>query len=159
PKSNPRWPWIAAAAAVGIGALSGWAVAHFRQPSTADRVFRLEISPPEGGRFVPLSNAVGGSALSPHGRMAAFVAAVKGKTGLWVRALDETTARFLPGTERAGNPVWSPDSKSIAFWAEGKLQRTDLMGTPPVPICDAPMICDAPITLGLAWKADGQIVL
>jgi Kae1-associated kinase Bud32 len=96
-RSSQRWQWIAAAAVVG-GALAGaWGIARYRQPVADDRVFRLDISPPDAGRFVPLGTTVGGSALSPHGRMAAFVAAVNGKTGLWVRALDETTARLLPG--------------------------------------------------------------
>jgi Tol biopolymer transport system component/tRNA A-37 threonylcarbamoyl transferase component Bud32 len=150
PTTTRRWQWIAAAALV-IGTLVGW-VAHLRQPAAGDRVFRLDISPPEGGRFVPVGNAVGGSAISPDGRVVAFVAAINGKSGLWVRVLEETSARRLPGTEGAWNPVWSPDSKSIAFWAAGKLQRTDLPGTPPVPICDAY------VTRGGAWSSDGQIV-
>jgi hypothetical protein len=63
--------------------------------------------------------------------MVAFTAAVNGKTGLWVRALDDTTVHFLPGTEGAGSPFWSPDSKSIGFSAAGKLKRTDLEGRRP----------------------------
>jgi Tol biopolymer transport system component/tRNA A-37 threonylcarbamoyl transferase component Bud32 len=147
-KSPPLW--IAGAALV-IGALIGW-VAHFRQPAAADRAFRLDISPPEGGRFVGLGNTVGGSAISPDGGTVAFVAAVNGKIGLWVRALDETTARFLPGTESASDPFWSPDSKSIAFSTVGKLERIDLARGPPM------TICDCPITRGAAWSDDRQIV-
>src|SRR6516164_1017571 len=78
-KTGRRWLWLAAAALV-IGALNVWAVAHFHQPTPADRVFRLEIIPPERSRFVALGNTVGGSALSPDGRMVAFVAAINGKT-------------------------------------------------------------------------------
>jgi Tol biopolymer transport system component len=154
-RSSRRWPWIAAAALV-IGALGvAWGMAHFRPPASADRVFRLDISPPEGGRFVGSANTfVGGSALSPDGRMAAFVASVNGKTGLWVRALDDRTARLLPGTEGAGSPFWSPDSKSIAFSAVGKLLRADLAGGSPVTIC-----CEGLATRGAVWSDDGQIVL
>ena len=149
-----RWQWIAAAALLAVGTFaSGWAVARLRQPATPDRVFRLDISPPDGGQFVPLGYAVGGSAISPDGRMAAFVAAVNGKTGLWVRVLEETSARPVPGTEDAADPVWSPDSKSIAFWAAGKLQRTYLAGTAPVTLGDA-----AFTTRGVAWSAEGQFV-
>jgi predicted Ser/Thr protein kinase/dipeptidyl aminopeptidase/acylaminoacyl peptidase len=150
PRSSRRWQWIVAATLV-IGVLIGW-VAHFRRPAAADRVLRLDINPPGGGRFVALGNGVGGSTLSPDGRMAAFVAAVNGKTALWVRVLDETTARLLPGTEGAADPFWSPDSRFIGFWAAGKLQRTDLAGGPPE------TICDNFLTRGAVWSADGQIV-
>jgi Tol biopolymer transport system component/predicted Ser/Thr protein kinase len=151
PRTSHRWQWIAAAAVV-IGALGGWAVARVHQSASADRVFWMDINPPERGRFVPLGITVGGSALSPDGRTVAFVAAVNGKTGLWVRALDVTTARLLPGTEGAADPSWSPDSKFITFWAGDKLQRIDPAGGAPVTIGDG----DA--TRGVAWTADGQIV-
>jgi Tol biopolymer transport system component/tRNA A-37 threonylcarbamoyl transferase component Bud32 len=152
PRSIRRWPWIAGAALV-VGALAGaWGMVRLRQPAAGDRVLWVDINPPERGRFVPLGNTVGGSALSPDGRMVAFVAAVNGKTGLWVRALDVTTARLLPGTEGAAEPSWSPDSKSVAFAAAGKLQRTELAGGVPVTICEANP------WRGIAWSADGQIV-
>jgi hypothetical protein len=151
PKTTRQWRRTAAAILV-VGALGSWVV-HFRQPAAADRVLRLDISPPEGGRSVVMSNTVGGSALSPDARRVAFVGAVNGKTGLWVRALDETDRRLLPGTEGAGSPFWSPDSKSIGFSAADKLQRTDLAGGPPVTIGDAPFA-----TRGAAWSAEGQIV-
>jgi Tol biopolymer transport system component/predicted Ser/Thr protein kinase len=147
-----RWLWIAAAAMV-VGALAGaLGMARFHQPASADRVLRLDISPPEGGRFVPLGNAAGGSALSPDGKMVAFVGAVNGKAGLWVRALDDTTARRITGTEGAADPSWSADSKSIAFFAAGKLQRIDLAGGPPI------TICEGITTRGAAWSDDRQIV-
>ena len=136
-----------------ISALAGaWGMARLHQSASPDRVFRLEISPPEEGRFVVLGATAGGSALSPDGGKVAFVASVNGRTGLWVRALDDRTARLLPGTEGAGDPFWSPDSKSIAFLAAGKLERTDVTGGSPLPICEANQ------TRGAAWSGNGQIV-
>ena len=51
--------------------------------------------------------------------MIAFSASVNGKSSLWVRRLDGSAARLLPDTENAGQPFWSPDSKSIAFVIPG----------------------------------------
>ncbi|MBI1790820.1 MAG: PD40 domain-containing protein [Acidobacteria bacterium] len=45
---------------------------------------------------------------------------------LWVRPLGSLTAQTLPGTEDAFFPFWSPDSRSIAFFAQGKLKRVDI---------------------------------
>jgi eukaryotic-like serine/threonine-protein kinase len=149
-----RWWWVAVAAALALGAGAAWAVAHLRQPvATVEGPLRLEISPPEGGQFVFGTN-LGGIALSPDGKVAAFVATVSGKTALWVRPLDSRTARLLPGTEGAGFPFWSPDSKTIAFFAPGKLERVDLTGGTPLPICDVV----AATSLGGAWGEDGYIV-
>ncbi|HMD71982.1 MAG TPA: protein kinase, partial [Bryobacteraceae bacterium] len=150
-KKGRRWWWIAAAALVAIGALDGWSIAHFRQPPADDRVFRLQIDPPEGGRFAFGVN-VGGISISPDGRTAAFIATANGKTGLWIRPLDDTTARLIAGTESAAYPFWSPDSKSVGFFAAGRLQRVDPAGGAPLTICSVGQ------DQGGAWSSDGQIV-
>jgi Tol biopolymer transport system component len=61
--------------------------------------------------------------------------------------------RPLLGTEGAQSPFWSPDSKSLAFFTEGKLRRIDLTSPAPTTICD---------TLGPGrggtWTDDGRIL-
>ena len=57
---------------------------------------------------------------------------------IWLRPLHEPTAHPIAGTEGASFPFWSPDSGHLAFFATGKLQKVDLGGSPPLPICDAP---------------------
>ncbi|HEY7475563.1 MAG TPA: hypothetical protein VH679_11160, partial [Vicinamibacterales bacterium] len=71
---------------------------------------------------------------------------------LWVRWLAKTTAQSLAGTEGATHPFWSPDSRSIAFFAGGALKRLDLGGGAPQTI--------APVTFGqgATWNADGVIL-
>src|SRR5262249_53414810 len=92
-------------------------------------------------------------AVSPDGRHVAFAAAgIDGKVLLWDRSLDSLTAQALPGTENASSPFWSPDSRSIGFFASGKLKRIDASGGPPV------TLCDAADNRGGAWGRDGTIL-
>jgi hypothetical protein len=72
---------------------------------------------------------------------------------LWVRPLDSAVAQALPGTEGAiSSPFWSPDSRSIGFFAGGKLKRIAVDGGP------AQTLCDAPDGRGGTWNRDGIIV-
>src|SRR6202162_2724844 len=151
PIPGRRW-WIAGiAAALVLAALGGWTASRFRQPATDASVLRLSINPPEGGAFF-FGSSLGGIALSPDGKSAAFGATVNGETALWVRPLDGTASHMLPGTDGAYYPFWSPDSKSIAFFTTGKLHSIDLAGGTPFTVCD--------VTLGRggAWTSDGQII-
>ena len=61
------------------------------------------------------------------------------------------------GTEICGKlsnraPFWSPDSRSIGFFAGGKLKRIDVGGGPPQ------ALVNAPAGSGGAWNRDGTIV-
>jgi len=110
------------------------------------------ILPPERVLFSPMLGISGGIALSPDGLTLAFVGSQDGKSLLWVRPLDSMAARPLPGTENAYHPFWSPDSRSIAFFADPKLKRVDLAGGP------AREICDATGGRGGTWNSEGTIV-
>ena len=154
PQLRSRWLKPAAAGAVVIGVvLGGWAVSRLRQPAAEAPVLRLQINPPDGGQFGRLATFSPGLALSPDGRMVVFEAIVEGKRALWLRSLDDTQARLLTGSQNARWPFWSPDGKSIAFFSEGKLRRTDIAGGIPF------AICDVPTTFGGSWAPDGRIVV
>lgn len=88
-------------------------------------------------------------AISPDGRSVAFVGVdASGAPHLWIRRLDSLEAHLVPATEGAAWPFWSADSRYIAFFAGGKLKRTDLEGRPPR------IICDAPNGRGGTWSGD-----
>jgi Tol biopolymer transport system component len=76
-------------------------------------------------------------ALSPDGRRIAFVATSSGTTTLWVRPLSGSSAQSLAGTERASYPFWSPDSRFLGFFANGKLKKIEASGGPPQTLADA----------------------
>ena len=71
---------------------------------------------------------------------------------LWVRDLDSLFARALPGTAGAQYPFWSPDSRAIAFFADGKLKRVDLAGG------YALALCDTVVARGGTWGKENVLV-
>ncbi len=78
-------------------------------------------------------------ALSPDGATLAFSATgADGKLQLWTRRMDGFSVQPLAGTDEGMNPFWSPDSRSIGFFAGGKLKRVPAGGGPVLTICDAP---------------------
>ena len=92
-------------------------------------------------------------ALSPDGRSIAFVAGTPGaRPTLWVRPLSGTEARQIPGTEDAEGPFWSPDMKSLGFFAEGKLKSILVSGSP------AQTLAEIAAPRGGSWGASGMIL-
>jgi len=132
-KMRDRVAWIVAALAVSA-ALS-LALIHFRQPAPEGRVVRSTIVPPDNGTFVFLGRSMA-PMLSPDGRNVVFLARVAGVTQLWVRALDSFKPHPLAGTEDAYGAFWSPDSRNLGFFAQGKLKRIAAAGGPALILCD-----------------------
>jgi Tol biopolymer transport system component len=141
-----RRAWIAAVAVAMLAAvaLAIPALRHLRETPPPET--RLDI-------VTPATNDPNSFALSPDGRQIVFVASSEGGSKLWLRSLATTTARPLSGTERAVSPFWSPDSRSIGFFAAGALKRLDLSG-------GSPQTLTPPVTNGAGgtWNADGVIV-
>jgi serine/threonine-protein kinase len=90
-------------------------------------------------------------ALSPRGTHLVYVA--NGR--LYLRPIDQLSSTPIQGTEGgAGNPFFSPDGQSIAFWHSGELKRVSITGGSPVKLCD----WASPLS-GASWGADGSILL
>src|SRR5215813_7794103 len=91
-------------------------------------------------------------AISPDGRMVAFSGqGSDGITSLYVRALDSTTPRSL--AVGGAMPFWSPDSRSIGFYADGKLKRIEATGGPALTLCEVGVVAR-----GGTWNREGVIV-
>ena len=154
----PRTPklWIAAAALFFVIAATLGALLLRPAPEKPADVVRFTVPLPEGMAMdsgVGTTSAFGGSAISPDGRRIVFTAREgTGSVLLWIRALDGLTSQSISGTDGAGLPFWSPDSRSVAFFAQGKLKKIDVAGGPPQTLCDAPN------GRGGSWGPDGTIL-
>src|SRR4029453_18169956 len=98
---------------------------------------------------------------SPDGRHAAYVVADdRGRGMLAVQSFDVLQPHLLPGTDMelgesgggAGLPFWSPDSRFIGFFAQGKLKKIDVNGGRPQELCDASN------GQGGTWNRDGTFL-
>ncbi|HEV1993360.1 MAG TPA: protein kinase [Candidatus Acidoferrum sp.] len=93
-------------------------------------------------------------ALSPDGRTLAMVAYSTQANNyvLWTNEVGGRQTNSLVGTQDASYPFWSPDGRSIGFFADGKLKKVDVSGGQPQ------VLCDAPNGRGGTWNRDGMIV-
>jgi len=144
-------PWTAVAVlAVATIAL---ALAYLQSLRTPRVSVHSYILAPEKTTFVLTGNDAGLPVLSPDGLRLAFVAKnADGKQMLWIRPLNSAVAQPMSGTENATYPFWSPDSRYVAFFAAGKLNKLDASGGPPQ------ALCDAPVGRGGTWNNTGTIV-
>ena len=125
----------------------------FYHPAQSAHSIRTVINPPEKTTFNLTGDAAGPPVLSPDGASIAFAATgADGKTALWVRPTNALEAHALPGTEGAIFPFWSPDSRSLGFFADSKLKTIDLEGG------SAQVVCDVPLGRGGAWGPGGVIL-
>ncbi|HUF25168.1 MAG TPA: protein kinase [Vicinamibacterales bacterium] len=143
-----RIAWLVAAVALVIAVAAGWPVLTGARGAASTARIEASLAAPPGFVFGE------GLALSPDGRRI-VLSAVDQETSvasLWLRELDSVAPVKLAQTDGGFMPFWSPDGAHIAFFADGKLKKTDLQGSPPQ------VICDAPSARGGAWGPDGRIV-
>ena len=148
-KSAATRTWSIALAGLAVAtALS--AVAYLRGAPVEAPVIRLPLAAPDG---MPDEFANGPVVISPDGRRLVYpVAGSDGRPVLWMRTLDALDARPIRDTEGGMYPFWSPDSRSIAFFAQSKLKKVATDGGP------VQILCDARQPLGGAWSRDDVIV-
>jgi Tol biopolymer transport system component len=131
PRGRRRDRMVAAAAALLALALALGVAVALRPRAGVPEMTRFVVPAPVDGEFAP------GLAVSPDGRQLAFIAERHGRREIWVRPLAVLEARPLAGTEGARFPFWSPDGRSLGFFANGKLMRVDLAGGTVQPLASA----------------------
>jgi Tol biopolymer transport system component len=102
----------------------------------------------------PLSFPAKDIAVAPNGHTIAVVGYLESarKNALWIYEVGSQEARSLAATEGASYPFWSADGRTVAFFADGKLMKTEVSGGP------VQTICDAPSGRGGTGNKDGVIV-
>src|SRR5262245_15345968 len=152
--TRQRLAWtIAALASLAALALAGLYSTETSPESPSP--IRFSVTPPADMVIV----GIGGHYLSPDVRRIAFrVAGVNagGTVRLAVRGFDEDEVRILVGTEGVVGAFWSPDSRFLAFFTGGKLQKIDITGGPPQVLCT--FTAGATAFGGGAWNRDGTIL-
>ncbi len=149
-RRRERMLWASAVvlvAAASIGALS--------MQRSATRPLSLEASvlPPADGEFSSSFSNPLPLAISPDGTTLVFCARKgEGADRLWVRTLASAQVRELAGTEGASSPFFSPDGRSVGFFARSKLMRVDVAGGPVI------ALADTPDPRGGSWGRNGVIV-
>ena len=141
-KTRRRAAWLIA------GVLAGAAiVGAARWPSS---------KPPEEAMYfpAPMPFSARDIAVAPNGHTIAVIAYLESarRNALWVYELGSQSASHLADTEGANFPFWSPDNRSIAFFADGKLKKVEVSGGP------VQTVCDAPSGRGGTWNKDGVVV-
>jgi serine/threonine protein kinase/Tol biopolymer transport system component len=150
PRARAWLPWSVAAFATA--ALIGVAAFAVVRPRSTAEASEFAILPPEGTSFTSTLGRLN-VALSADGKQLAFVAVdADGASRLWVQPIGSLAARPLADTDGAIDPFWSPDGRSLGFFARGQLRRIDAAGG------SAQILADAPVPLGGTWSRMGVIV-
>lgn len=100
--------------------------------------------------------AIGASspfAISPDGRTLAYVAREPRTTALYIRPLDRDEATRVARSDSAVSPFFSPDSRWIGYFAQGRLFKVLAAGGAPIALCDAGTECR-----GACWTTRDEIV-
>ena len=153
PPPASRWklaPLILVAAVASLA--TGLALTQVRrgvQPESPLTRFVMPVSVTQSVAFT----------VSPDGRRIAFVGVGADRAPrLWIRSLDTLEERPVSGTEGEVGPnttlFWSPDGRSVGFYADGRVKKVDSLGGVPQLVCTA-----RSVLVGGSWSRDNVIIM
>ncbi len=154
--ASRRTGWIVAGIALA-SALFGFAMmvkersARRALENSPPVTFTVE-APPDGA-LPPASGAL--LAISPDGRFVAHVLQNNAASQIYVRGMGDLVARPLRGTERGFHPFFSPDGRSIGFFANGELRKISRDGGPVIALAQGLREFFASAT----WTRDNRIII
>jgi len=141
-RRRERIVWASALAVITLIAV---VLAFAFRPKPAASEMRVDIT-------APSTTSPASFALSPDGQKIVFSGISEGVSRLWIRSLDSVSAKPLAGTEEAAFPFWSPDGRSVGFFAGGKLKRVDIDGGA------TQVLASVAVGRGGTWNRDGVIL-
>lgn len=152
---KPRsWPAVIAALAITAAAvITILGIARSRRPPPSLDVNRVE-------EYLPLSDSLiaddGPSlALSPDGRLLAYVARRGGAERLFVRPMDHFVPDVIGDSAGARSPFFSDDGRFVGFVANDSIRKASLSDSKVTAVCQLAGRSMA----GASWKRDGTIVM
>ena len=128
PPGRPFPAVLVAAALVAGLAIGGWLIGRRPAPGTERPVLVYDVEP-EPGAALMLSDYPALD-ISKDGSRIVYVARKDGAQHLYVRERSNPVARRIPGTDGGNSPAFSPDGRSLAFFADNKLKVASLDGAP-----------------------------
>ena len=153
PNKHVAWARIAWIAAGGLVVALVTALLYAfvaRQPAIRLATLRASVPMPDN---TTLPGPTPFFAISPDGTKLAIQARNENGKGLiYVRPLNSASWQPVIGTEGGFHPFWSPDSRKIAFFTQGKLQRIDADGG------SSQTLAAAPAGRGGSWNQRGDII-
>jgi serine/threonine protein kinase/Tol biopolymer transport system component len=140
-----RWRWVAGALGVALVAVGVVAVLGWMRGTPPGVVRRFNITMDQ------YQTAFGNPVISPDGTRILYS---NFEGALMTRASDDLTAKLIPGSDGAWVPVFSPDSRTIAFNTgfPGAVKVLPLGGG-----TVRTLVPDSTYGTGLAWSDDGWI--
>jgi Tol biopolymer transport system component len=139
--------WVTwTSAAVALLSLTALSLGGSLRPAPVDPLLvRFAVSLPE--------NTASWPRVSPDGRLVVYGTGVEGQVVFWVRPLRATEGRALLDTSARESPFWSPDSRFLAFFDNGKLKKIAVDGE-----SGPQTLADVPHSRGGDWGRDNTLL-
>ena len=145
---RPVLPWVVAALFAIVSGFALWSRSRVPKQGEQSLMQFAELQGPG-----PSTASGRGVAVSPDATRLAYVAAGPDSVRrIFLRKLNQPGVSALAGTEGAAYPFFSPDSRWLGFFAEGKLKKIAAEGGLAI------VLCDAPSGRGGAFDSNGNIV-